>query len=78
MPHERLPITIDADRAAEREGALPAVRVRPAGGGGGVGGAVSLEGVCSECGYGLRWAEVLRPEKFAPRWCVEFERDPRA
>jgi len=31
-----------------------------------------LEGVCSECGLNLRWAEVLRPEKFEPRWCVEF------
>ena len=31
-----------------------------------------LEGVCSECGLNLRWAEVLLPEKFEPRWCVEF------
>ena len=30
-----------------------------------------LEGVCSECGLAVRWAEVLRPEKFAPWWCVE-------
>jgi hypothetical protein len=31
-----------------------------------------LKGVCSECGLSLRWAEVLMPEKFEPRWCVEF------
>jgi hypothetical protein len=31
-----------------------------------------LEGVCSECGLDLRWAEVLVPDKFEPRWCVEF------
>lgn len=31
-----------------------------------------LEGVCSECGLQYRWAEILRPEKFEPRWCVEF------
>ena len=31
-----------------------------------------LEGVCSECGLNLRWAEVLLPEKFEPSWCVEF------
>lgn len=31
-----------------------------------------LEGVCSECGLTLRWAEVLLPEKFEPPWCVEF------
>ena len=31
-----------------------------------------LEGVCSECGLKLRWAEVLVPEKFEPAWCVEF------
>jgi len=31
-----------------------------------------LEGVCSECGLNLRWAEVLLPEKFEPPWCVEF------
>jgi hypothetical protein len=30
-----------------------------------------LEGVCSECGLALRWAEVLVPEKFEPLWCVE-------
>ena len=36
-----------------------------------------LEGVCSECGLTLRWAEVLVPEKLAPRWCVEFARSRR-
>jgi len=37
-----------------------------------------LEGVCSECGLGVCWAEVLRPEKFEPGWCVEFVSERRA
>jgi len=41
-----------------------------------------LEGVCTECGLRFAWCEILRPEKFEPRWCIEFEpqrrRLPRA
>jgi hypothetical protein len=32
-----------------------------------------VEGVCTECGLTFIWCEVLRPEKFEPRWCIEFE-----
>lgn len=32
-----------------------------------------MEGTCSECGLVFAWCEVLCPEKFEPRWCVEFE-----
>jgi hypothetical protein len=32
-----------------------------------------LTGVCTECGLAFVWCEVLRPEKFEPRWCIEFE-----
>jgi hypothetical protein len=32
-----------------------------------------LSGVCTECGLELSWAEVLVPEKYEPRWCIEFE-----
>lgn len=32
-----------------------------------------LQGTCTECGLTFHWCEVLRPEKFEPRWCVEFE-----
>jgi hypothetical protein len=32
-----------------------------------------LAGVCTECGLEFVWCEVLRPEKFEPRWCIEFE-----
>ncbi len=31
-----------------------------------------LQGTCAECGLQFSWAEVLHPEKFEPRWCVEF------
>lgn len=31
-----------------------------------------LQGTCTECGLQFAWAEVLHPEKFEPRWCVEF------
>ncbi len=31
-----------------------------------------LQGQCAECGLPLAWAELLRPEKFEPTWCVEF------
>ena len=31
-----------------------------------------LEGICTECGLHITWSEVLQPEKFEPRWCVEF------
>ena len=31
-----------------------------------------LEGTCTECGLRFRWPEVLQPEKFEPRWCVEY------
>ncbi|MEE8155884.1 MAG: hypothetical protein V3T53_13105 [Phycisphaerales bacterium] len=31
-----------------------------------------LHGTCAECGLQFVWAEVLHPEKFEPRWCVEF------
>lgn len=31
-----------------------------------------LQGTCTECGLQFTWAEVLHPEKFEPRWCVEF------
>lgn len=31
-----------------------------------------MEGTCSECGLVFVWCEVLVPEKFEPRWCVEF------
>ena len=31
-----------------------------------------LHGTCTECGLQFSWAEVLHPEKFEPRWCVEF------
>ena len=37
-----------------------------------------LEGVCSECGLRLKWAEVLRPEAIEPGWCVEFVSKRRA
>lgn len=32
-----------------------------------------LTGICTECGLEFRWAEVLRPDKFEPQWCVEYE-----
>jgi len=32
-----------------------------------------LAGVCTECGLELSWPEVLQPEKYEPRWCIEFE-----
>ncbi|MCH8152044.1 MAG: hypothetical protein IH830_06690 [Planctomycetes bacterium] len=31
-----------------------------------------LTGTCTECGLRFRWPEVLQPEKFEPRWCVEY------
>ena len=31
-----------------------------------------LEGVCTECGLKFPWCEILKPEKFEPRWCVEY------
>ncbi|MCH7849755.1 MAG: hypothetical protein IIB53_15515 [Planctomycetes bacterium] len=31
-----------------------------------------LHGTCTECGLQFAWAEVLHPEKFEPRWCIEF------
>jgi hypothetical protein len=34
-----------------------------------------LHGKCSECGLDFNWAELLMPEKFEPRWCVEFARE---
>ncbi len=34
--------------------------------------ACPLRGTCTECGLAIQWAEVLLPEKFEPRWCVEF------
>ncbi|MHC5023942.1 MAG: hypothetical protein ACYTGG_08520 [Planctomycetota bacterium] len=34
--------------------------------------ACPLVGTCTECGLEFRWAEVMLPEKFEPRWCVEF------
>ena len=41
-----------------------------------------LEGTCPECGLAYVWAEIILPDKFAPRWCVEFvqprQRVPRA
>jgi hypothetical protein len=41
-----------------------------------------LEGTCAECGLSFPWCEVMYPEKFEPRWCVEYEpiwwRVPRA
>lgn len=35
-----------------------------------------MNGVCAECGLPFAWCEVMQPEKFEPRWCIEFE--PRA
>ncbi|MCI0630311.1 MAG: hypothetical protein L0Y44_06605 [Phycisphaerales bacterium] len=35
-----------------------------------------LEGACAECGLHFKWAELLHPEKFEPRWCVEFVHRP--
>lgn len=32
-----------------------------------------LEGTCAECGLPMRWAEVVAPDKFVPRWSVEYE-----
>jgi hypothetical protein len=34
-------------------------------------------GTCSECGLEFEWGRVLRPGRFAPLWCVEFEPRPR-
>jgi hypothetical protein len=34
--------------------------------------ACPLLGVCSECGLKMVWSEVIRPDKYEPRWCVEF------
>lgn len=34
--------------------------------------ACPLEGTCAECGLHFKWAELLHPEKFEPRWCVEY------
>ncbi len=31
-----------------------------------------LVGVCTECGLELDWSQILRPELYEPRWCVEF------
>jgi hypothetical protein len=31
-----------------------------------------MHGTCTECGLEFEWAYVLHPEKFEPRWCVEF------
>jgi hypothetical protein len=33
--------------------------------------ACPLEGVCSECGLGVRWAEVLNPSLTVPTWSFE-------
>jgi len=32
-----------------------------------------LKGVCAECGLTFIWSEMLCPEKYEPRWCIEFE-----
>lgn len=34
--------------------------------------ACPLEGTCTECGLEFEWSKVLRPERYEPRWCVEF------
>lgn len=34
--------------------------------------ACPLQGVCAECGLAYFWAELLAPEKYEPKWCVEF------
>ena len=31
-----------------------------------------LHGTCAECGLEFAWAEVLLPDKFEPRWCIEY------
>ncbi len=31
-----------------------------------------LQGTCTECGLQFAWVEVLHPEKFEPRWCIEY------
>lgn len=31
-----------------------------------------LEGICTECGLGFAWVEVMRPDLSEPQWCVEF------
>ena len=31
-----------------------------------------LQGICAECGLEFAWAEVLVPDKFEPRWCIEY------
>lgn len=31
-----------------------------------------LDGTCPECGLLYRWTEVIHPEIYEPRWCVEF------
>ena len=31
-----------------------------------------LQGTCAECGLQFAWVEVLHPEKFEPRWCIEY------
>lgn len=36
--------------------------------------ACPMWGQCTECGVALWWAEVLRPDKFEPPWCIEFAR----
>ena len=40
------------------------------------GDACPLHGTCAECGLQLHWAEIMRPDKFEPRWCVEFTPRP--
>ncbi|MCZ6835837.1 MAG: hypothetical protein O7G85_08695 [Planctomycetota bacterium] len=35
--------------------------------------ACPMQGVCAECGLEYSWAEVMCPDKFEPRWCVEFK-----
>ncbi len=39
--------------------------------------ACPMTGTCTECGLSFDWAEVLVPQKFEPRWCVEFTRPPQ-
>ena len=31
-----------------------------------------MRGTCTECGLAIHWAEIFVPEKFEPRWCVEY------
>lgn len=38
--------------------------------------ACPLEGVCPECGLGVRWVEVLRPQSVPPGWSVEHSPEP--